>query len=457
MNISVENITSVDKKIIIEADSSDLEPRIDKALRKYRKDMDLPGFRPGKAPLGLVRKRIGKDVENEQVEALVQETFQKEIMPNHNPVGEPRMTAMDYSDGQLKAEIMIGVKPEYELPELSELEVDKLVHDVTDEEVEKEFKATIERSHDWKEVEAAAAKTSKVTADFTKLDADGNETDDKDEAVELDLTEDQNNVYADALTGISAGEETTVELPGEEEGAKERYKAEVKKVEEKQEPELNEEFFKEKSRGEATDEASFKSFLKSQIQNYFDQQADELLQDRLVTKLIESVDFEVPENILNDVVSGRIEKMRQENGGELPEDFDTESFKKENEDSIKKEGKWTFIVSDLFEKFPDTEINESDVDDFFQAEAAKMGLPADMLKNFYASQSEQLEQLRMRIRTNKLFAKLSEEVKINELSRDEYEDKYAPKEADTDAAEADDAEPAEEAPDAGEDTSSKRD
>ncbi|MFW6348116.1 MAG: trigger factor, partial [Cyclonatronaceae bacterium] len=418
MNISVENISSVDKKIIIEADDSDLKPRIDKALRKYSKDMDLPGFRPGKAPLGLVRKRIGKEVENEQVEALVQEAFQEEIIPKHQPVGEPRMTSMDYTDGQLKAEIMIGVKPEYELPELGELEVDKLVHDVTDEEVEKEYKATIERSYDWKEVEAAATETSKVTADFVKLDADGNETEDKDENVELDLNEEANKVYVEALSGTAPGESTTVELPGENEGETERYKAEIKKVEEKQEPELNEEFFKEKSRGEASDEESFKSFLKSQIQNYFDQQADELLQDRLVTSLIDSVDFEVPQNILDDVVSGRIEKIRQENNGELPEDFDAEAYKKENEESIKKEGKWTFIVSDLFEKFPDTEINESDVDEFFQAEAAKMGLPADMLKNFYASQSEQLEQLRMRIRTNKLFAKLAEEVNINELSRD---------------------------------------
>lgn len=449
MNISVENITSVDKKIIIEADQSDLEPRIDKALRKYRKDMDLPGFRPGKAPLGLVRKRIGKEVENEQVEALVQEVFQEEIIPNHNPVGEPRMNSMDYTDGLLKAEITIGVKPEYELPDLNEMEVDKLVHDVTDEEVEKEYQATIERSQDWKEVEAAATENSRVTADFITLDDNGEETDDKDEDVVLDLTEETNKVYIDALQGRSAGETTTVELPVEEEGQQpDRFKAEIKKIEEKQAPELNEEFFKEKSRGEATDEESFKSFLKSQIQNYFDQQADELLQDRLVTKLIDSLDFEVPQNVLDDVVSGRIERKRQENEGELPEGFDTEAFKKENEESIKKEGKWTFIVSDLFEQYPDTEINESDVDEFFQAEAAKMGLPADMLKNFYASQSEQLEQLRMRIRTNKLFAKLAEEVKINELSREAYEEKYAPKpetsEAETAAEEDDNETPAEE-------------
>lgn len=433
MNISVEDITSVDKKIIIEADQSDLEPRIDKALRKYRKDMELPGFRPGKAPLGLVRKRIGKEVENEQVEALVQEAFQQEVIPNHKPIGEPRMTTMDYSDGQLKAEIMIGVKPEYELPELSELEVDKLVHDVTDEEVEKEYKATIERSHDWKEVEAPVTESSKVTADFTQLDADDNETGDKDEDVELDLTEEINSIYVEGLKGKSAGESTIIEMPEEEGAEKERYKADIKKVEEKQAPELNEEFFKEKSRGEATDEESFKSFLKSQIQNYFDQQADELLQDRLVTKLIDSVDFEVPENILEDVVNGRIERQRQENDGELPEGFDIESYKEENAESIKKEGKWTFIVSDLFEKFPDTEIDESDVDEYFQAEAAKMGLPADMLKNFYASQSDQLEQLRMRIRTNKLFARLAEEVKINELSREAYEEKYAPKKDEAEA------------------------
>lgn len=425
MNISVENITAVDKKITIEADSSDLGPRIDKALRKYRKQMNIPGFRPGTAPIGLIKKRIGKDVENEQIDEFVQEVFQKEIIPNHKPVGEPKMEKIDYTDGKLEVELLIGSAPDFELTDVNAMKVDKLVHDVTDEEVAKEYEFSIRRASEWDESDDAATEESKVTVDVVRLDKDGKETEDIDEDLMLDLKSEQNKEYASALVGKKKGDEATIEIKDGDEP--ESYKATVKKVENHTAPELDEEFFKQQSRGQSTNEEEFKSYLKSQIQNYFDQTADDLLRDKIVTQLIDTHDFEVPQNIYQDILNGRIQNLRKENGDTLPDDFNREAFEAENKDSIMKEGKWTFIVSELFEKYPDTEIQAEDVDKFFEVESAKMGLPAEMLKNFYASQSEQLEQLRMRIRTDKLFGKLIDEVEINELSRDEYEKKYSNK------------------------------
>lgn len=426
MNITVENISAVDKKIIVEADQSDIGPRIEKSLREYRKKMTVPGFRPGMAPMGLVKKRIGQEVEQEQVDEYIQEIFRTEIFPKHNPVGEPKVISNTYEDGKLRLEFEIGVKPEYELADLKSIGVDKLVHDVTDEEVEKEYQANLRRSGEWSETEEAATETDRVTVDVVMLDAEGNETEDADKDLVLDFDREENAEYKAQLTGKKAGEETVLNLK-EADDKTVQYKAVIKKVERYSLPELNEEFFRNGSRGEASNEEEFRSFLKSQIQNYFDSTADDLLRDKIATALIKAHDFEVPSAIYNDVLNSRIDRERDEETKELPADFDRAAFEEENKENIIDEARWSFIVSDLLEKYPDTEIAAEDVDAFFQAEAAKMGLPAEMLKNFYASQSGYLEQLRMRIRTDKLFTKLVDEVSVNELSKEAYEEKYANK------------------------------
>jgi len=425
VNISVENLSTVDKKIILEADSSDIEPKITKALRQYSKTMNFPGFRAGKAPMSLVKKRIGKEVEGEQIDKLIQDVFQETIVPEHKPIGEPVVEKMDYTDGKLYVEFLIGVSPEIELVDLSTVEIDKLVHDVTDEEVEKEYTFSIRRHSEWKESDEPATADSKVTVDVVKLDDEGNPTADHDHDLELDLSSEQNKEYADALSGKKQGEEATITI--DEDGEKAVYTATIKKVENQVQPELNEEFFKKASRDAATNEEDFKNYLKNQIQNYFDQTSDDLFHDKIAGALIDKHDFEVPKSILNEILKNRIQALKSENDNKLPDDFNQEAYEEENRESILKEAKWSFLVTKLMDKYPEIEINSEDVDAFFETEAAKMGLPAEMLRNFYSSQSSQIENLRMRIRTNKLFAKLADEVTAVELDRKTFEDKYSNK------------------------------
>jgi len=426
VEISVENISKVDRVITIKADGADLEPRIDKALREYRKQMSLPGFRPGKAPMSIVRKRFGRDVENEQVNEYIQEIFEKEIVPEHNPVGEPEMTKMEYENGELEVVLKIGITPEFDLAEVSSLTVDKLVHDVTDDEVEKEYEHTFKRFAEWKETEEPASDDSRVTVDAAKLDADGKLIPgDIDTDMELDLGSEENADYKDALLGKKAGDDVDLTM-GEGDEA-ETFRLSVKKVETFVEPAKDEALFQKASNNQAKTEEEFRSYLKSQIQNYFDNAADELFRDRIVDAMIKAHDFDVPESIQQEVLKGRVNRIAEQNEGKLPEDFDMEGFKEESKETMISEGKWVFISNKLFEKYPDIELKPEDVDEFFDTEAARMGLPAEMLKNFYASNTNQLEQLRMRIRTDKLFDKITAEVGINELSRDVYEEKYQKK------------------------------
>jgi trigger factor len=426
VNISVENLTTVDKKIIVEADGSDLQPKIDKALKDYRKKMSFPGFRPGMAPMGLVKKRIGKEVEAEQLENFVQEVFREKSAPEHKPVGEPEISKMDYTDGKLVVEFQIGVSPEFETVDLKSINIEKLVHDVTEEDVEKEYNHRIRRFSEWSETEDAATAESRVTIDAWLLDKEGNRTDDHDHDVVIYMDSEKDKEYADALNGKKADDETVVTFK-EEDDDETRFQVVVKKVETQVEPELNEEFFKKMSQDAASSEEEYRTLLKNQIQDYFDRISEDIFKDKLTEALIKSHDFEIPATILNLHYNSYKEQLKSKNNGELPEGFDEETFRNENRERVFSESKWLFISQNLMEKFPDIEITPEDVDAYFQVEAAKMGLPAEMLKNFYASSGDRLEELRMTIRTNKLFTKLAEEVSITELGKDEFEKKYSKK------------------------------
>src|SRR5690625_3569427 len=106
----------------------------------------MPGFRPGKVPLGLIKKRFGQEIELEEINNYVQEVYEKEIVPEHEPVGETEMTDMSWENDELEVTFKIGARPQFELVDLSSLTFDQMVHDVTDEEVEEEIQRTDRKS-----------------------------------------------------------------------------------------------------------------------------------------------------------------------------------------------------------------------------------------------------------------------------------------------------------------------
>jgi trigger factor len=90
------------------------------------------------------------------------------------------------------------------------------------------------------------------------------------------------------------------------------------------------------------------------------------------------------------------------------------------QDQALREAKWYFISQKLQETFDDIEITPEDIDDFIGAEAARYGATTEQLKGYYAQNPNMLESLRNSIRENKVFDKLKEEVKIEELDKDAY-------------------------------------
>ncbi len=424
MNIAVEDKSNVDKVLTISATREDLNPRFEKAFREYRKKINMPGFRPGQVPVSIVKKRFGKEIESEEINNFIQEVFKEEVVPKFSPVGEPRFEDMKWNDGELEVKLEIGVKPEFELKDIASFKIDKMVHDVTDDEVEEELKHSLERGGTWKESEAKIDENSRVTVDAVPLDKDGEPGDqDQDTDKELDLSDDENKEFQEALKGAKKGDEVKVTL-GEGDDA-ESFQLTVKKVMKLELPELDEEFVKEATKGEVTSVDDYRSRIKSQIQNYYDQVSNDMLKQEIMDQLIEAhPDIEVPAVLLKRFQDAYVDRMKQQQQGQpMPEDFNEEEYRESIKEDAEREARWAFIIEELGKKFDDIEINEEDIDARLASEAARYGLPVEMVKNFYAQSADQLETLRQNIRTDKLFDRILEQVSVNELDKDAYQEK----------------------------------
>ena len=419
MDISVQELTKVDKEITINANREDLSQSFEKAYKKYQGQIQMPGFRPGKTPLGLIKKRFGKEIELEEINTYVQEIYEKEIVPEHEPIGETEMVDMSWEDDKLEVTFKVGVKPVFELKEIEKIKIDKMVHDVTDKEVEEEIERSLERQGNWEETEGPIIEEYRVTVDAISLDEDGNPVEgEKDEDQKLDLRQEGAKDFKDHLVGKKVGDVVKMELS--EEGADDRFELHVKKIEKMAKAELNDEFAKQQSNGEAKNVEELKSYIKSQMQDYYDQSSNDMFRQDAIDAITEVHSFDVPDVLKAQVLNSYVEYAKQQSGGELPQDFDIEGYKEKMDDQAKKEAKWAFISEKLQEKFEDIEIKPENIEEFIAIEAAKYGATVDQLKSYYAQNPSMLENMRTSIRENKVFDKLSEVVKINELSKEDF-------------------------------------
>ena len=419
MDISVKDLTSVDKEVTINATREDLQPKFDKAFKKYQGKINMPGFRPGRVPLGIVKKRFGNDIEIEEINKYVQEVFEKDVVEEHNPVGEAQMLDLQWENDQLEVVFKIGTKPKFELTDISKVRVSKMVHDVTDKEVQEEIDRSLERDGNWEEVETKIDKNSKVIADVVSLDDAGNMVDsetDKDQTI--DMRQDGAKDFLKALKGKKLGD--VVDMKLEEDGEKDHFRITVNKVFKLHLAEMNEEFIKKNSNQEASNEDEFRSYLKSKIQEYYDQSANDMFRSGIVTAMVDAHAFEVPEAFVEQVKTGYVNQLSQQMGGKMPETFDEANYRAEMTEQATREAKWYFISQNLQEKFEDIEIKPEDIDEFLALEAARFGATTEQLKGYFAQNPGMLESLRSSIRENKVFDKLQDEVKIKELGKDAY-------------------------------------
>ncbi|MFB6306960.1 MAG: trigger factor, partial [Flavobacteriales bacterium] len=220
MDITQEKVDELNAILKVKIDPEDYKDRYDKALKDYKKNIDLRGFRKGKIPKGIVQKKYGKAIMAEEVNKILNEKVQEYIKENDlNILASPipkeennaeQGTFKPENPESLEFQFELGFSPEINinLENMEKVEYHKI--DITDDMIDKQIKDLTRQHGTLNEVEKAG-ENDLLTGKFTELDEEGNE---KENGIthtsSISLEELQDEESKKQLTGIKNGE--TVEL-----------------------------------------------------------------------------------------------------------------------------------------------------------------------------------------------------------------------------------------------------
>ena len=175
MEVTVQSLSAVLRAAEITASQEDLAPHFNKAYLEYRKKIEIRGFRKGKAPIDIVKKMYGDLIENDSLNKIATEFYWQAVKEKDlKPIGEPILVDLDYKHGEnFRCKIQFDVRPQIELKEYKGIEVEKIVHTVTNDEVEKELVRLQRANATTEEVEAVISPEHVVTATLQDLDETG--------------------------------------------------------------------------------------------------------------------------------------------------------------------------------------------------------------------------------------------------------------------------------------------
>ena len=274
--------------------------------QRYRRYATLPGFRKGKAPLEMVKKRFEKEIEGDVVEAFANEVYRKALKENsYKPLSFAKISYWNILENkELRFEIEVEVEPEFELPEYKNIKVSKELKVNREEEIEKRLKAIAERNAIFVKSEKAAERGDYILVDYSVYDEGGKKIS-KHENVLVECGDPENFPEINAvLEGARAKDVKICEITYPDEypdkslvAKKFQYKFFIKEVKEKRVPPIDDELAKE---------AGFENLeaLKRNIEEEISKEIEEIIEknieNQIIVYLLENTKFNPPPSLVEE-------------------------------------------------------------------------------------------------------------------------------------------------------------
>jgi len=310
-------LPEIERKLSIVVPAEKVDGEVQSRLKSMRGRVKIDGFRPGKVPMSVVSQQYGDSVYQEVVGELFQSTFYEAAEKESLKVaGMPKIEATVLEPGKdLEYNATFDIYPEFEVGDVSTVEVKKPVVDLGAEDVDKMIETLRKQQQEWDEVDRAAKEGDLIVVDF-KGELDG-EVFEGGSAQDFSVELGAGRMLADfeaALTGMKAGEEKNADVAFPEEYPQEALKGKtaqfnlvVKTVSESKLPEVNEEFIKKFGVEDGTEE-SFKSEIKANMQREVDQRVKSRVKQSVMEGLHDLHEIDLPAAL----VEGEIKQVRNE-------------------------------------------------------------------------------------------------------------------------------------------------
>jgi trigger factor len=308
-------------ELVVTFEADEWKQAQQKALAKLSKDLTVPGFRKGKAPIDRVKKHLStQSILVEAVESSAQKALEFGLAEqNINPISQPELGLNNLSEDEAVIKFSFEVLGEVKLGQYKDLKVEKAIATVTPEEVDQKIESLRERFAELvlKESGSVAMKDTAII-DFEGF-KDGEPFEGgKGENYALEIG--SNSFipgFEEALVGMEVGQESDVPLTFPENyqaehlaGQEVIFKVKINEIKERQLPELNDDFLKEAKQDVASiDElrAKFEQEILEDKQN----KAAENFDNELLTKVVENTEVDVPKVLVEDEVKMMIEDFKR--------------------------------------------------------------------------------------------------------------------------------------------------
>ncbi|MEM9226841.1 MAG: trigger factor [Verrucomicrobiota bacterium] len=435
MKLQAEPINETRQAVTVTIIQDEITAKENALVGEFAKQAKIPGFRPGKAPRDMIKKRFAKELEAEVRQKLIGEAYQYAMEESKLSV----LTLIDVDnqefplDAEASLKFTFDIKPEFVVPEYKGLAIEVPKNEVTDEEYAKTREHILNQRADYQVAEKAAEK-----GDYVKVSYTGKIGEEliADLVAEQPIFGTQSNTWEEAgaedgpgvksivegLVGMKAGDTKDVEETFPEEhpiealrGKTATYALEVHEVREKILPKIDEEFLKGY---EVETEAEFEAKIRDDIQAQKDQHIAGQKRQQISEKLAAAVDFPVPESLLEQETQVLLRDFMQQHmqRGVTEEQFEErkdELFAGAQEAAVGRV-KVQLILSEVA-KAEEIQVDNDDINRAIMSEAmATRQKPDDIVKELQKDRARVAE-LQRQIMLNKALDFVVNEATVTEI------------------------------------------
>ena len=421
-----ENIGLLNDKLTVKLNKEDYLPSFEKKLKEYSKTANIPGFRKGMVPAGMIKKMYGAGLFQDEVLRTIEKELytyldkeRPDIFAQPLPL-ENELQKLDMnSPSDFDFSFEIGLKPSFTLSDVSKATFTRHLVEVTDDMVTEEINRMQLKAGKMQEKETVDNEEDVINVIFAEADENGIETEDglvKEISV---VVKNFNPKMQQQVMGKKAGESFVLQLASGFEGdkletiledlgfakddktASEKYfKLEIKTIGLVEKREMNEEFFDEVYPGKnIKTEEELKAALKEEIQKYWGAQSRNQLHDQLYHNLLEQTKMEFPREFLTRWLKtgGDKQRTQEEAEAEYP--------------TFENQLKWT-LISDTIIKENKLDVNEEELRASLKEEVSRyfgnmnMGEDMSWLESYIdrmMKDEKQIDATYRRLVTEKLF------------------------------------------------------
>jgi trigger factor len=377
----------------------------DKAARKYATQARLPGFRPGKAPAAIVRKKFGEAIRQAALETLVQDAF-KEVMEREKlqPASQPHVHDLHFHEGKpLTFELHVEVRPEVKLERTSGFRVKRPAQQVGDAQLQEQLDALREQRAAWAPVDDKPMPGDQVTVNLATAEDGGAMSEGKE--YRLVIGEGQAIPAIEELI-LEAKPGQTIERPVKwpddfpdeaQRGKTKPVRVELLDVKRKSLPALDDAFARDVGDFDSLD--ALKAAVKSDLESHAERDAESQLRQQLLDEVISANPFDVPEGWVAELSAAYLKQFQ------VPEE-ERPRFAQEFRPVAERQVRRDLVIETIAEKEGLT-ATEADIDDRVADVASKRGSnPSEV----YASlqKAGRLREIERSITEEKVFTWLKE-------------------------------------------------